>query len=130
MASSADFFLFLSAKDWRTKAAVCSCLLYTSRAFQDNIGKTSVDVTVERDGVPVELKDVKFPRITSKGDPATEEDAARGELILFSVDFKVYAQKKTVGNVIKTTFADTFSQVKVMYETLYDLVTNKISRCV
>ena len=98
-----------------------------SRAFQDNIGKTSVDVTVERDGVPVELKDVKFPRITSKGDPATEEDAARGELILFSVDFKVYAQKKTVGNVIKTTFADTFSQVKVMYETLYDLVTNKIS---
>lgn len=98
-----------------------------SRAFQDNIGKTSVDVTVERDGVTVELKDVKFPRITSKGDPATEEDAARGELILFSVDFKVYAQKKTVGNVIKTTFADTFSQVKVMYETLYDLVTNKIS---
>ena len=43
------------------------------------------------------------------------------------MDFKVYAQKKTVGNVIKTTFADTFSQVKVMYETLYDLVTNKIS---
>lgn len=98
-----------------------------SRAFQDAANAETVDVTVERDGKTVELDGVRFPRINTKGEPATEEDIANGELVLFSVDFKVYAQKKTVGNVIKTTFADTFSQVKVMYETLYDLVTNKIS---
>ena len=98
-----------------------------SRAFQDAVKEDSVDVTVERDGETVELKNVVFPRMNMKGEPATEKDLKSGEMTMFSVDFKVYAQEKTVGNVLKTTFADTFSQVRVMYDTLYDLITNKIS---
>ncbi len=98
-----------------------------SRAFQSAINSDSVDVTVERDGKEVELKDVVFPKITAEGEEASEDDVKNGELVMFTTDFIVYAQKKTVGSVLKTTFADTFSQVKIMYETLYDLLTGKIS---
>ncbi len=128
-ASSVSYAAGLRENDRIVEIGNTKISTYTdiSRAFQKNAGKASVDVTVERDGKTVELKDVVFPLINVKGNPASEKDIASGELVLFSVDFKVYAQKKTVGNVIKTTFADTFSQVKVMYETLYELATNKIS---
>ena len=128
-ASSVSYAAGLRENDRIVEIGNTKISTYTdiSRAFQKNAGKTAVDVTVERDGKTVELKDVVFPLINVKGNPASEKDIASGELVLFSVDFKVYAQKKTVGNVIKTTFADTFSQVKVMYETLYELATNKIS---
>lgn len=98
-----------------------------SRAFQDQIGKQQVDVTVKRDGKEVELKDVKFPLMNADGKPATAEDIENGALVMFNLDFVVYAKEKTVWNVIKTTFQETVSQVKIMYETVADLITNKIS---
>lgn len=84
--------------------------------FALNFNLESVDVTVLRNGEEIVLEDVVFPK----------EEQAEG-LSSFSVDFKVYSQKKTFKNVMKETFSRTGSYISMMYESLGQLITGKMS---
>ena len=85
-------------------------------AFSLDYNIESIDVTVLRDGNKIELKDVKFPTM----------ELADG-LTGLSVDFLVYRQDKNVGTVIKETIYRTGSYISMMYESLAQLVTGKMS---
>lgn len=72
------------------------------------------DFIVERDGKDVELKNVKFQ----------QTKAANGEnTIIF--DFILVGVKKTPLNVIKTTFMDTISLARLVWLSLFDLITGR-----
>jgi regulator of sigma E protease len=76
-------------------------------------GTKPVDITVKRGNETVVLKDVVFPTITEQG-------------ILFgTVDFYVTSEVKTFGNVLKQSFWRSYSTVKMIWESLFDLVTGK-----
>ncbi len=85
-------------------------------AFSLDYNIESIDVTVLRDGNKIELKDVKFPTM----------ELADG-LTGLSVDFLVYRQDKNVETVIKETIYRTGSYISMMYESLAQLVTGKMS---
>ena len=85
-------------------------------AFALDFNLDSVDVTVLRDGEEVVLEDVVFPKV----------EQADG-LSSFSVDFKVYGKEKTFGNVMKETFSRTGSYISMMYESIGQLITGKMS---
>lgn len=78
--------------------------------------KDTVDIVVLRNGEEVLLENVKFATV----------EAAEG-LEVISRDFKVYRDDKTFGNIIKHSFFNTVSYVKMMYNTLYDLVSGNTS---
>lgn len=85
-------------------------------AFSLDYNITDIDVTVLRNGVEIELKDVKFPTM----------ELADG-LTGLTVDFLVYRQEKTVGAIMKETVYRTGSYISMMYESLAQLVTGKMS---
>ncbi len=72
-----------------------------------------IDVTVERDGETVVLNNVVFPTATSSG------------VVMGDLDFYVYAEPKTPGNVVKQTFWQSGSYVKMIWESLFDLVSGR-----
>lgn len=74
------------------------------------------DITVERDGERVELKDVKFEQVTY-------EDGAEG----IRVDFVVYAADKTLGNIIKESFLGAVSMARMIFLSLVDLITGNVA---
>lgn len=76
-------------------------------------GIEPIEITVERDGQEVTLANVKFPL-------ASEEGIAFG-----SLDFYVYAEHKTFGNVIKHAFYRSELTVEMIWESLFDLVTGR-----
>ena len=76
-------------------------------------GVEPLDITVRRDGEIVEIKDVQFPTIIEQG-------------IQFGMtDFIVLAEEKTVGNVIEQSFYRSVSTVKMIWQSLLDLVTGR-----
>ena len=76
-------------------------------------GVEPLDITVRRDGELVEIKDVQFPTIIEQG-------------IEFGMtDFIVLAEEKTVGNVIEQSFYRSVSTVKMIWQSLLDLVTGR-----
>lgn len=76
-------------------------------------GVEPLDITVRRDGEIVEIKDVQFPTIIEQG-------------IEFGMtDFIVLAEEKTVGNVIEQSFYRSVSTVKMIWQSLLDLVTGR-----
>ena len=76
-------------------------------------GVEPLDITVRRDGELVEIKDVQFPTIIEQG-------------IQFGMtDFIVLAEEKTVGNVIEQSFYRSVSTVKMIWQSLLDLVTGR-----
>ena len=86
------------------------------KAFMLDFNLESVDLTVLRDGEEVILEDVVFPKV----------EEADG-LSFFSEDFKVYGKEKTVMNVLKEAINRTGSYISMMYETLGQLLTGKMS---
>ncbi len=76
-------------------------------------GGDTVDVTVIRDGERIVLSDVNFGKETNEG------------ITFGSVDFKVARSEKNFVNVIKNTFYGSTLTVKMIWESLIDLVTGK-----
>lgn len=76
-------------------------------------GSAPVDITVVRNGETVVLQDVVFPvRI--------EQDIAFGDM-----DFYVQRGVKTFGSVLKNAFYQSTMTVRMVYDSLYDLMTGK-----
>ena len=76
-------------------------------------GVEPLDITVRRDGELVEIKDVQFPTIIEQG-------------IEFGMtDFIVLAEEKTFGNVIEQSFYRSISTVKMIWQSLIDLITGR-----
>ncbi len=76
-------------------------------------GKNPVDITVVRNGERITFDDVQFP--------TDEQDG-----IVFGLpDFSIYAMKKTFPTLIRETFYESFSTVKVIYSSLVGLLTGE-----
>ncbi|MBQ6172556.1 MAG: RIP metalloprotease RseP [Clostridia bacterium] len=92
--------------------------IYTdiATAFSVAYNKDTLDVTVERDGEKVLLKDVRFP-VFKAAEDLTSPD----------IDFKVKAEEKTILNVLKHSVFRTGSFITLMYDTIIDMVTGKLS---
>ncbi len=76
-------------------------------------GVEPIDITLIRDGSKITVADVVFPTITDSG-------------VLFgNVDFVPYADEKTPVNVLKHACVRSASTVKMIWESLYDLVSGR-----
>ena len=76
-------------------------------------GIEPVDVTVLRDGKEIVIKDVQFP-ITNEGGIAAGTS-----------DFKIYGKEKTAGELLRQSFAQMRLSCKMVYESLWDLITGR-----
>ena len=76
-------------------------------------GIEPVDVTILRDGKEIVIKDVQFPIVNDNG-------IASG-----TYDFKIYGTKKSAGEVCKQSFAQVRLSCKMVYESLWDLITGR-----
>ena len=76
-------------------------------------GIEPVDVTVLRDGETLRLEGVMFPTAVEAGET------------LGMVDFIVYREAKTPLNVLKHGFFRSVSTIKMIWESLYDLITGR-----
>ena len=72
-----------------------------------------IDIVVRRDGELVTLKDVTFPIIEYEG------------TVFGRPDFKVELEAKSFVTVVKHTFFSSISNVKMVWESLIDLVTGR-----
>ena len=73
-------------------------------------GRVALDLVVIRDGKRVKLDDVQFRSQRMEGTLFGESD------------FRVYAEEKTVGSVLKHTFYQSISTVKMIVDQIVDLV--------
>ena len=72
-----------------------------------------VDIKVQRDGKYVEIKDVVFGQKTDSG-------------VVFGVcDFKIAAEEKSVPNILKHTWHTSVLSVKMVWQSLIDLISGK-----
>lgn len=76
-------------------------------------GHEPVDLTVIRDGEELVLHDVVFPTATESGQT------------FGMIDFKVYADEKNFGNVMKYSFSKSVMLVRMVWESLYDLIVGR-----
>lgn len=76
-------------------------------------GIEPVDLIVERNGKEITLKDVTFPKSSSEG------------MSFGDIDFSVAAAMKTPANVIKATWYQSISSIKMIWESLFDLITGR-----
>ncbi len=76
-------------------------------------GVEPIDITVRRDGKTVVLPDVVFPTITESGET------------FGNIDFYVYSETKTPLTVLKHGFFRSLSTIKMIWESLYDLITGR-----
>ena len=76
-------------------------------------GDEPIDLTVVRNGERMVLHDVSFPIFSESG-------ASFGE-----ADFKLYADPKTVGNVLKHGFFRSFSTAKMIWDSLIDMLSGR-----
>ena len=92
--------------------------IYTdiSGAFSRAYNKNTLDITVLRNNEVIEFKDVPFP---------AEQISDKISSII--PDFLVFAEHKTFGTVLYHTFFRMTSYVKLMYQTVFDLVTGRAS---
>ena len=74
-----------------------------------------VDVTVIRDGKELVIPDVVFPGMESGGE------------LFGMVDFVVYAKQKTFSNFFDYAFGKSFLMVRMVFESLFDLITGRYS---
>ena len=78
-----------------------------------NKGDKPIDIMVIRDGERVTLEEVAFPNFEDSG-------------VLFGeCDFKMYQDKPSFGNYIKHAFFRSLSTVKMVYDSLFNLVNGK-----
>lgn len=78
-----------------------------------NSGYEAIDVTVIRDGKKITLEGVEFPTFTESG--ATFGDT----------DFRSYAEKKTVGTVLKHAFFRSLSTIKMIWDSIIDMIRGR-----
>ena len=76
-------------------------------------GIEPVDVTVLRDGKEIVIRNVQFP-------VSVENGMAGG-----TCDFEIYGKTKSVSEVFKQTYAQTRLSCKMVYESIWDLVTGR-----
>ncbi len=76
-------------------------------------GTEPLDITVLRDGKEVLLEDVVFPIHTEQG-------------VSFGMrDFNVYYAEKNLFTILENTFYQSVYTVRMVYDSLYDLITGK-----
>ncbi len=92
--------------------------IYTdiATAFSVSYNKDTLDITVERDGEKILLNDVHFPVLQAAEDLTSPD-----------IDFKVKAEEKTLLNILKHSVFRTGSFITLMYDTIIDMVTGKLS---
>lgn len=76
-------------------------------------GVNEVDLTVKRGGSTVIISDVRFPTFTSEG------------IVFGDIDFKVCRVDKTIPNVLYASFYQSISSIKMVWESLFDLLSGK-----
>ena len=76
-------------------------------------GVEPIDITVLRDGQKLTLHDVVFPTVTEQGSTFGK------------VDFYIYSEPKTAANVLKHSFFRSVSTVKMIWESLFDLIRGR-----
>ena len=76
-------------------------------------GINPTDITVKRGGEIVTLENVQFPVITEEGTN------------FGMIDFKVLSEEKNLGTVLKHSFFRSLSTIKMIWESLYDLITGR-----
>lgn len=76
-------------------------------------GGEEVDVKIIRDGEKMTLENVRFATYTQSGIKFGQRD------------FYLEASGKSIGNVIKHTFYESGVAIRMIYDSLYDLVTGK-----
>ena len=74
-----------------------------------------IDVTVIRNGEKLVVADVVFPTVSERGD------------VFGTVDFFVGAEAKTLPVVLKHSFFRSFSTIKMIWESLFDLMRGRYS---
>ena len=78
-----------------------------------NKGDKPIDIVVIRDGDRVTVEDVVFPNVVEQG------------VALGSCDFKLYQDEQNFGNYMKHAFWRSMSTVKMVYDSLFNLLTGK-----
>ena len=76
-------------------------------------GVDPLSVTVMRDGERVTVENVIFPTFSEMG------------TVFGTVDFKVLPAEKTVGTVLKEAFFRSVNTVRMIWESLFDLITGR-----
>ena len=76
-------------------------------------GFKSVDITVERNGEKLVLEDVSFGTFSESG------------VEFGAVDFYVYGERSTFGNLLKHTFYNSCSMIKMVWDSIIDLITGR-----
>lgn len=77
------------------------------------VNAVSVDLTVVRNGKKTELDDVAFKAASEKG------------VTFGSYDFIVYGERATIPNLMKHAFFRSLSTVKMIWDSIMDLVTGR-----
>ena len=76
-------------------------------------GYKELDLTVERDGEILLLENVRFGTETEQG------------VEFASVDFYVYGELSTIGNLLKHTFFNSMSNIKMVGDSILDLIIGR-----
>lgn len=76
-------------------------------------GDKPLDITLIRDGEKITLEDVEFPQITEQG------------TVFGNSDFLVFEEEKTPLNLAKHAVTRSFSTIKMIYDSLFDLVSGR-----
>ena len=75
-----------------------------------------VNMVVRRDGERMRLENVMFP-----------SEEVEGGREIFTRDFRVYGNQRTVWNVMSGAFNDTVSVIRITYVSLHDIVTGRFA---
>ena len=78
-----------------------------------NQGDKPVDIVVKRNGEKIELNDVVFANTTEMG------------VVFGDCDFLVYAEESGFVNYVKHAFFRSVSAVKMVYDSIFNLITGK-----
>ena len=76
-------------------------------------GYEPISITVIRDGNKITLDNVVFPQISSDG------------IVFGSIDFLVYGEDRTFSTIIKNSYYSSKSTIKMIWDSLYDLITGR-----
>ena len=76
-------------------------------------GYEPISLTIIRNGHEIVIDNVEFPTITNEG------------IVFGTADFFVYGEEKTFYNVIKNSYFSCKSTIKMIWDSLYDLVSGR-----
>ena len=80
-------------------------------------GYKSVDITVIRDGQKIVLENVSFGTFSEEG------------VEFGNVDFYLYGERSTFWNLTKHTFFNSCSMIKMVWDSIIDLITGRFGTC-